>query len=477
MDRGLQNLLAIHDGNRHFAVLVAFMTLGFMLGGGARADIISLVVLRPAAVAVIVYALLNGAHEKCAPIRAILTLLVLLTILLIFQLIPLPPSVWPHLPGRAVISEIDRAAGLIDLWRPLSLSPGRTMNSLLSLSIPFAALLLLTLLTPFQRYQLLQIICVFAFVSATLGVMQLVGDKNSIFYFYNVTNKGGAVGLFANRNHNAILIAIAIPIVLLTFDQSVRMMSTSMWRVFCSVSLMALPFTLLIIGSRGGLILGGFSLILCLCIYFVGVRKDRNEKSALMYQWKRWPALIATLSGVIGALILITSWLGRATAIDRLFSYDPQAEARYKLTPAIIEMADINFPFGTGFGAFEAAFYQYEPKASINGPYMNHAHNDWLEIVVEGGLFGAAILLAFLIVFAQSIYKQWQKRKEGANLYRMKLYIYVSLIMLGLASLPDYPLRVPSLMVVFVILSSVTLAPPGWFSPSTHIATQRSAHK
>mgnify|MGYP007125385276 CR=1 FL=1 len=62
--------------------------------------------------------------------------------LTIAHLVPLPPAIWSQLPGRELVSEIDRAAGLGDVWRPLSLTPGATWNALHAQLVPLAALVL-----------------------------------------------------------------------------------------------------------------------------------------------------------------------------------------------------------------------------------------------------------------------------------------------------------------------------------------------
>ena len=44
-------------------------------------------------------------------------------------------------------------------------------------------------------------------------------------------------------------------------------------------------------------------------------------------------------------------------------------------------------------GAFEKVFQANEPDALLGPVFLNHAHNDWLEAVITGGLPAAALLV------------------------------------------------------------------------------------
>jgi hypothetical protein len=53
---------------------------------------------------------------------------VLLVILL--QLVPLPPAIWAELPFGPVVQDVNAMAGLPNEWRPISVSPHDTWLSL-----------------------------------------------------------------------------------------------------------------------------------------------------------------------------------------------------------------------------------------------------------------------------------------------------------------------------------------------------------
>ena len=121
-------------------VVGTFLTLLFLVGGSSWPQEAGLILLRPLAILISAYGLATIRGEDARPYRAIYIIFLLALTLTSLHLIPLPPSVWQSLPGREIIIEIDRFAGLGDLWRPLSMSPQGTLNALCSLSVPLAIL-------------------------------------------------------------------------------------------------------------------------------------------------------------------------------------------------------------------------------------------------------------------------------------------------------------------------------------------------
>jgi hypothetical protein len=156
-----------------FWVLAAFVGLVFLMGGGSRDDIASLILLRPACAFFAAYALAAAKPGDFAPLRVPLLLLLLLGGWMIVQLIPLPHGLWTALPGRAVIAANDRLAGLGDIWRPISLSPAKTINSLGSLVVPIAGLLLYGIQTEDDRRKILPILLFAAAATALIGIGQI----------------------------------------------------------------------------------------------------------------------------------------------------------------------------------------------------------------------------------------------------------------------------------------------------------------
>jgi hypothetical protein len=192
-------------------IFIAFIVLCFLGGGASRGDVLSLVYLRPAAVLTIAALLLIPVERDWRTYRSLSLMLAAFAVLIAAQLVPLPPALWQALPGRAPFESAATAAGLPQPWRPLSLTPERTLQSLLTLLFPLAALVGMATIGRDQGRRLLLFLIAATLLSAVLGILQLTAGESSPFHFYAITHRGSAVGVFANRNHQAALLALCIP--------------------------------------------------------------------------------------------------------------------------------------------------------------------------------------------------------------------------------------------------------------------------
>jgi O-antigen ligase len=434
-------------GAAPFWILTIFIILTFVIGGGARDDIQSLVILRPVSVIALGYALwgLRGAHFQGFRFLAIFAMLIIL--LLILHLVPLPPALWTGLPGRQFIAEIDKAAGLGEVWRPLSLVPSQTRNALYSIIGPFAIFLLMIRLTRDQRFALLPLVLLIGLVSGALGLLQAIGPAEGPLYFYNITNGSAAVGLFANRNHQAVFLACLFPMLAVYASTGALSIEQAKFRRLIAIGfgLLLVPL-LLVTGSRAGLIVGVVGLAAAAMLY-----KEQEFSVAPKRKVHRFnPKYIYSGIGVFG-FAAITILMSRAQALERLFVGDTSEDLRFVIWGPIIEMAGKYFPFGSGIGSF-VEVYQIDEGFSVLDPeYLNHAHNDWIEMIMTGGL--PAIMLAMTAVIAwiwqgQRMFRQPNVSRRGLLYGRLGAVI---IFMVALGSVSDYLLRVPSIAALFVI--------------------------
>src|SRR5690606_4487657 len=123
-------------------VLPAAIILAVLLGGASRADVASLLVLRPLAAVLFVYAIVRHGRAAFARSPALASLAICVMLLAVAHVVPLPPALWTQLPGRQVLVDVYEAAQIPLPWLPLSMSPPAAWNALFSLLLPFAVLAL-----------------------------------------------------------------------------------------------------------------------------------------------------------------------------------------------------------------------------------------------------------------------------------------------------------------------------------------------
>ena len=445
-----------------FYAFVAFFVIVFFTGGGSRDDIQSLLVLRPLAILFCAYALTVKAPEQWKGRMFPLFITTALLVLMVLQLIPLPPSVWTALPERQIFADIADIAGIEQPWRPLTLSPSKTLNSLFALAVPIAAMMLYLNLDRDYRKRVVPVLILLCAISALWAIFQVIGPARGPLYIYRITNFGTGVGIFANRNHQAVMLASSIAM-LGWYAGSLKPHSKQAALKFSASIATILVFVPLIFitGSRAGLLLMVPALLLALFLVYFGVyypgagsrkRRSASSKNSLLSGRRMLLAIgIMAISGMAIASIL----LSRSLAFDRLFSGGNVEELRWQLLPTLFTMLKDYMPWGSGFGSFEHVYKIYESQELLNPSYLNQAHNDWLQYPIEGGV--PALLIAFcaIIWFIRRLWigaKNW--RSSNPAKYSVLMCIAVILFLLA-ASIGDYPLRVPAIMAVFAILVCV----------------------
>lgn len=424
--------------------LLAFLAICLLAGGASRADEWQQVPVRLAAIALIAACAYHLGRSQLRGIRAPLLLFGAIGLLAIVQLIPLPHAMFAAAPGRAPYDAVLRDSGLGDSWHALSLTPDMTLNSMLALLPPIAVLLALASLPSRIRLDLLPVIIGGILLSALLGLLQ-ISNGSSGPYFFNVTNPGFPVGVFANRNHQALAIAMCIPL-LAAWSGYPRDGDRYRWHrvigaILCCFFLLPL---ILVAGSRMALILA--ITVSIPAFGFFG-----------MSQWKRaWQATsrrpylrLAPFAALI-AVVAATFFGAKATSFDRLFSVNVRVDERYSNLPAMFKMIHDSFPFGFGLGSFESVFRAYEADETLALDYFNHAHNDFLEIVIDAGLVGVLIAIGFAAWLLWRSYLAWRSpaRSRRGMLGRLASFM---LVMMAAASVVDYPLRTPFFGAMFAL--------------------------
>jgi O-antigen ligase len=433
-----------------FWAFVALIALIFATGGGARGDILSLVVLRPMAAVFAAFAVAHISRDQLRSVRIPLVFVVLAAALIAMQLVPLPPALWTSLPARELYAHAYQAAGMPLPWQPLATAPSRAWNSLFSLVVPLAVLLNYAILPPARRGSALTVLWAAAIASVFLGILQLLGSPSGPLYLYRITNNGLPVGLFANRNHQALMVAIGILLsaVLLVRGLGKPRLAPPLIVGAGGAILIFTPF-LLVTGSRGGLAMGLAMLVVSAVLVLLAVRKRerRSDATRSARTRGRWIAALslAALSGVVAAML----WFSRSLAFDRLMQKDVELDLRLQVMPVVLDIARRQLPFGSGFGSFESIYQQFEPFALLMPSYLNQAHNDWLQIVIEGGAPAVLLLLGFIAWLAHAVFRL--ARRDGKRLSADVIASAVIICAIGAFSILDYPLRTPALMTVFAI--------------------------
>lgn len=443
---------------------VVFLVFVFLTGGGSRSDVNSLPLLRFASVLFACWAISGMDRADWRRIRVPFALLLALTLWIAVQLAPLPPAVWHALPGRAIIVGIDHALGQADLWRPISLTPSESWNSLLAMTVPFAALLVGTRLAVDDYRRIMLAIVIVACVSALLGFVQLLSGSGSAAYLYRITNTGSLVGFFANRNHHAIFLACAVIVAaMLLRDERMRRRQNKPVQGALIFAALLLTITTALIGSRAGLVAGvvAFAIGYAMVVASWGGRAEQGKGAAALTSRGGIRTILLYSPPILLAMLLgVALWLSsRITGLSRLAGQGVADDLRVQAWPVVKSMIENYWVAGTGFGSFSAVYKIFEPDNLLQPAYFNHAHNDWAELIITGGLPFMLIVLTALLWFGRTLAALGLRNLVKGHRGDCRLPVLVVIIVLSAASLVDYPLRVPSLQMLAILLMILLCCP------------------
>lgn len=433
-----------------FGLLAAFMLVVALTGGASRSDVLSLPILRPASVLFCLGGLLYLTGERARAARGPLLVVLAMMLLAVLQLVPLPPAIWTALPNHEFVAESDRLLGIEGAYRPLSLDPNRTWNALFALFVPLAAVVLVAVQGPQYRRATVQAVLGVGLLSAVIGMLQAIG---LVDHFYAITHDRYPVGLFANKNHQSVLLSgTMLAGCWLAATSDIRKHAPGVVIGTAFALILALFPLIILTGSRAGLALSGPALLACCWMIFKAPATEILLKRAGTRKWLFAGGGFLVLATPL--LFVLTVLLGstRDTALSRLFTEDSADDLRWSFLPISLEMTRDFFPFGAGLGAFERTFMVYETADVLSLRYANQAHNDVIQIVLEGGLLGAIIVLAALVWAGRLLWRQWRR---GNAVARITAVFLAGAIALWLAaSIVDYPLRTPLAAMVLAALTT-----------------------
>ena len=143
--------------------------------------------------------------------------------------------------------------------------------------------------------------------------------------------------------------------------------------------------------------------------------------------------------------------VGIISTLNRFIALNPFEDARWEFFTHAIKGIKEFWPIGSGIGTFQEVYATMQPVEQAN--FINHVHNDYLELLFETGIIGIIILLSALIIYLKSWFSlrslQWTEMKF------IRAATGISLLLLLLHELVDFNLHTPFNQVVFVVFCAI----------------------
>lgn len=326
--------------------------------------------------------------------------------------------------------------GLAQLVLHLTANPYLTWTELLKL-VSYFIVFFLTAQAFQERTDLLMLVWFLVFLGfavSLLGIIQHFTAEGKIYWFRELPVGGDPFGPYVNRNHFAGFVELVLPVglALLVF-RGLRSDAFTMVGLLTIVPLGALILS----GSRGGIVSLAFELGVLVLLARSRKRPEGPRMAAL---------------AIVGlAAVALIAWMGAGKAIERFSSVragDVSLARRATMFRGTWHVF-VDHPItGSGLGTLVAVYPRYE--TGYDGRVVDHAHNDYIEILAETGLLGGLCCAAFLWILFREARKNFEA-EQGHFSRALHAGAITATGGLLLHSFVDFNLHIPSNALLFLM--------------------------
>lgn len=396
-----------------------------------------------------------------ADVKHLVVALALVVAAAVLQVLPLPANVLGASSPRRLdlLTQIDGGfARETTALHPLSLDPSATIRGAV-LYVAFA-LLMIGLARRLSRTSVLDLLWVIAWLGIALavtGIIQRALGTELIYGFWKPPLSERPFGPFVNKNHFAGWMLMAIPLVLgylgaiLSRAPAAARPEARDWLVWLSsreanqaaqaalaVILMGLALVLTL--SRSGMLSLAVALIFWACL---AVRYERGAfgRSAIV-------------GGLMSLSIVIVVLAGTDAIAARFASPETtDLNGRIPIWRGALNILQDFWLTGSGLNTYGVTTLFY--PAAIPGSHFREAHNDYLQLAVEGGL-----LLGMPIAIAAVTFAHVARRRfiasNGAT-YWIRLGALAGIVAVAVQSVVEFSLQIPGNAALFATLCGIAL--------------------
>jgi O-antigen ligase/Tfp pilus assembly protein PilF len=417
------------------------------------------------AIAVAALFYLTSLLRKNAPlyrVPGILPLILLLGFILL-QLIPLPAPIVNIISPKAF--EIHNTAsyltGMPAPLMPLSIHPRTTLIELLRFCsyVLFYVLTVQMLGEKIRLKQTAWLVLVFGALLSFFSILEQYLAGDALFWFWDSPPNSTGFGPYVNRNHFAGLMEMIFPIALsLFFFYRPRTGSRSLFKALvemlsqekANIHILIGGASLLIITSiflsisRGGII------SICLSLFFFTYALSKHRVT------RKNTGFVLVLFILVGLSI---GWFGWGPIVERFSQLkeigpDLNIGRFFYWTDSLAIIRD--FPFlGSGFGTFASIHPSYQ--SFLTSRTLTHAHNDYLEFAVHGGVVTLMLMGWFLVSFFIATRRAYLLRRDAFCIF---LYIgsITGMISILFHSVTDFNLQIGANGLWFFLTAGIAVS-------------------
>jgi O-antigen ligase len=277
---------------------------------------------------------------------------------------------------------------------------------------------------------------VFGACYAFFSLAQELISNGKIFWIHSTQFHGSIYGSYVNHNHYAGLMEMLVPT---PFVVSMGHLLRGGKRAIVGACAVLMACTIFLSGSRGGMLAFALEMVLFAALT---LGKRRSPRIAL-----------GTIAVCVFSLALLT-FVGKGQVLGRLGDLSPGI--RLDITKDSLRMFSKRPVWGWGLGTFPTVYPSY--RTFDTNLFVNEAHNDYAQLLVETGLLGFGLMLWFLVRlyrYGLPISRRWEFQWDGA----VSLAALMGCTGILLHSFVDFNLQIPANAALFYVLCGLVAAP------------------
>jgi len=374
------------------------------------------------------------------------------------QLVPLPIGLVRAIsPTRVeLLTATQPFVGGASHYVTLSAVPYQTAQYFLTLSAYFLVFLIIREVTlTAQRWPWMAaapLLVVGAF-EAVLGMVQAYGEGSM---------SGMATGTYANRDHYAGLLEMILPFplvyavaILQREDNRFESPASPVLKACALLSTAAFTLVAIILSlSRMGF-LSALAALLVAGATMLSLRGWHVDYQAPGAWWRRWLPVATVVLVVIAGFVFLPTDPLIARFSDLANTDQISADTRAQVWRDTENLVKAYPLFGCGMGAYESCFLRYKTVAPMNT--VDYAHNDYLQVLAELGVFGFAAGLIFVGRLVQRTARGTFYARSVDERY-LAIACLAAITAILLHSLVDFNMYVPANGFAFAWIAGIAAA-------------------
>ncbi len=277
-------------------------------------------------------------------------------------------------------------------------------------------------------------------IVALFALVQSFTANGKLYWIRTPSSGGWIYGPYVNHNHYSGLMEMLFPVALVT---ALSHYSRGAQKVLAALAAALMATTIFLSGSRGGMLAFACQLTV---LAIVLLRREGAKRLMIAF------GIFAILLAFLLAVTADRSLLSRIGTVHHETKSELSGGTRLTIVRDTFKMFEQRPLLGWGLGTFRDVYRQF--RSFYSDLIVNEAHNDYMQVLAETGLFGFLIMLWFLAAaYSGALHKipSWPANVNGA----VGLAALISMTGILVHSFVDFNLQIPANALMFYAICTI----------------------